>query len=164
MGGYMREDGDEIDPGIDAEGWLDTGDLGYWLDDELVVTGRHKDLILWNGRNIWPQDLEWTAEAARHLGISKCAAFSVASESDNDDIVLLVEYRGQTGAESARVAGELTALVRQSVGVPVQVVLVPPRSLIMTSSGKLSRAANRAKYEAGGFDILGHEERATIPA
>jgi len=56
-----------------------------------------------------------------------------------------VEYRGQTGAESARVAGELTALVRQSVGVPVQVVLVPPRSLIMTSSGKLSRAANRAR-------------------
>lgn len=163
MGGYIREDG-SIDPGVDDGGWLDTGDLGYWLEDELIVTGRHKDLILWNGRNIWPQDLEWTVETARHLNIGKCAAFSVPSEQGNDEIVLLVEYRGPNGADSAAVVAELTALVRQSVGVPVQVVLVAPRSLIMTSSGKLSRAANRAKYEAGGFDIVALEERATISA
>jgi len=46
------------------DGWLDTGDLGYWMDGQIVVTGRFKDLILWHGRNIWPQDIEWAAQAA----------------------------------------------------------------------------------------------------
>ncbi|MGI9482991.1 MAG: fatty acyl-AMP ligase, partial [Hyphomicrobiales bacterium] len=44
------------------DGWMDTGDMGYWLDGEIVITGRSKDLILHNGRNIWPQDIEWAAE------------------------------------------------------------------------------------------------------
>ena len=48
---------------LSADGWLDTGDLGYRLDGEIVITGRAKDLIIVNGRNVWPQDLEWTAEA-----------------------------------------------------------------------------------------------------
>ncbi len=161
MGGYRRADG-VVDPAVDAEGWLDTGDLGYWLDDELVITGRHKDLILWNGRNIWPQDLEWTAESATHLNIGKCAAFQIASEDDNEDIVLLVESRMRDTAEAEAMAAELSALVRKTVGVPVRVVPVPARSLIMTSSGKLSRAANRAKYEAGGFGAA--EERDAISA
>ena len=47
---------------IDADGFLDTGDMGYLLDGEIVITGRAKDLILHNGRNIWPQDIEWAAE------------------------------------------------------------------------------------------------------
>ncbi len=44
------------------DGWLDTGDLGYLLNGQIVITGRAKDLIILNGRNIWPQDLEWAAE------------------------------------------------------------------------------------------------------
>ena len=46
---------------------LDTGDMGYWLDGEIVITGRAKDLILHNGRNIWPQDIEWAAEQIEPL-------------------------------------------------------------------------------------------------
>ena len=48
---------------LSGDGWLDTGDLGYQLDGQIVITGRAKDLIIVNGRNVWPQDLEWTAEA-----------------------------------------------------------------------------------------------------
>ena len=48
---------------LSADGWLDTGDLGYTLTGDIVVTGRAKDLIIVNGRNIWPQDIEWTIEA-----------------------------------------------------------------------------------------------------
>ena len=50
---------------LSDDGWLDTGDLGYWLDGEVVVTGRAKDLIIVNGRNVWPQDIEWAIEARR---------------------------------------------------------------------------------------------------
>ena len=48
---------------LSPDGWLDTGDLGYMLDGEIVVTGRAKDLIIVNGRNVWPQDIEWALEA-----------------------------------------------------------------------------------------------------
>jgi fatty-acyl-CoA synthase len=47
---------------LSSDGWLDTGDLGYTLDGQIVITGRAKDLIIVNGRNVWPQDLEWTVE------------------------------------------------------------------------------------------------------
>ncbi len=63
---------------LSADGWLDTGDLGYLIDGEIVITGRGKDLIILNGRNIWPQDLEWTAEAeVDGLRSGDVAAFSV---------------------------------------------------------------------------------------
>ena len=63
---------------LSADGWLDTGDLGYFADGQIVITGRAKDLIIVNGRNIWPQDLEWTAEAeAEALRSGDVAAFSV---------------------------------------------------------------------------------------
>ena len=50
---------------LSPDGWLDTGDLGYMLDGEIVVTGRAKDLIIVNGRNVWPQDIEWAIEARK---------------------------------------------------------------------------------------------------
>ena len=55
--GYFRNS-QATEAAFSKDGWLDTGDAGYWLDDQLVVTGRYKDLILWHGRNIWPQDIE----------------------------------------------------------------------------------------------------------
>ena len=57
---------------IGADGFLDTGDMGYWLDGEIVITGRAKDLILHNGRNIWPQDIEWAAEQIEPLRVGRC--------------------------------------------------------------------------------------------
>lgn len=61
MQGYFRRP-QETARVVDAEGWLNTGDLGYMLNGQVVITGRAKDLIIINGRNIWPQDLEWSAE------------------------------------------------------------------------------------------------------
>ena len=52
MSGYFQNK-DAIDEVLDEEGWLDTGDIGFWLGDELVVTARRKDVIIVNGRNIW---------------------------------------------------------------------------------------------------------------
>jgi fatty-acyl-CoA synthase len=78
---------------LSAGGWLNTGDLGYVADDEIVVTGRAKDLIIVNGRNIWPQDLEWTAEAGLPaLRSHDVVVFSVDGEATERVIASLREY------------------------------------------------------------------------
>jgi len=69
-------------------GWLDTGDLGYWSEGELVVTGRAKDLIIVNGRNIWPQDIEWAIEALPRLRRGDACAFSLQTV-DSEEVVVL---------------------------------------------------------------------------
>lgn len=151
-----------IKPLVDENGWLDTGDLGYWLNGEVVITGRHKDLILWNGRNIWPQDIEWTAEKAGGRKIPKAAAFKMSDEAGNGQIFLLAECKTQDADEREKLLSEITANVRQSVGAPISVVFVPTRSLIMTSSGKLSRMRTRQKFISGAFERRA-EQRETDP-
>jgi fatty-acyl-CoA synthase len=64
---------------LSDDGWLDTGDLGYTLEGEVVVTGRAKDLIIVNGRNLWPQDIEWAIETRRVVKNGDSVAFSVDS-------------------------------------------------------------------------------------
>src|SRR3546814_362647 len=64
------------------DGWLDTGDLGYMIDGRLVVTGRRKDLVILNGLNIWPQDVEWAVEALADVRGSDVACFSVLAPDD----------------------------------------------------------------------------------
>ena len=76
MAGYFNAP-DATAQAIGADGFLDTGDMGYLLNGELVITGRVKDLILHNGRNIWPQDLEWAAESNAPLKSGEAAAFAV---------------------------------------------------------------------------------------
>lgn len=61
MSGYFANP-EESARVLSADGWLDTGDIGFIIEGEIVITGRAKDLIILNGRNIWPQDLEWTAD------------------------------------------------------------------------------------------------------
>ena len=156
--------GDSVSPGIldrdegilsltDEDGWLDTGDLGYWLDGQLVITGRHKDLILWNGRNIWPQDIEWTAEKAGGRQIPKSAAFKLSDDDGNGHIYLLAECKAREPEQREALLSEVSANVRQTVGAPIEVILVPTKSLIMTSSGKLSRMRTRQKFISGAFEL-----------
>ncbi|MEL6692890.1 MAG: fatty acyl-AMP ligase [Pseudomonadota bacterium] len=156
--------GDSVSPGIldredgilsltDEDGWLDTGDLGYWLNGQLVITGRHKDLILWNGRNIWPQDIEWSAEKAGGRHIPKSAAFKLSDDDGNGHIYLLAECKAREPEQREALLSEVSANVRQTVGAPIEVILVPTKSLIMTSSGKLSRMRTRQKFISGAFEL-----------
>ncbi|MEO1323991.1 MAG: fatty acyl-AMP ligase [Pseudomonadota bacterium] len=156
--------GDSVSPGVldreagivpltDKDGWLDTGDLGYWLNGQLVITGRHKDLILWNGRNIWPQDIEWTAEKAGGRHIPKAAAFKLSDDDGNGHIYLLAECKAREPEQRDELMSKVTANVRQTVGAPIEVIFVPTRSLIMTSSGKLSRMRTRQKFISGAFEL-----------
>ncbi len=137
---------------LDDRGWLNTGDMGYLVDGDLVVTGRSKDLIILNGRNIWPQDVEWAVEQLPSLRTGDVAAFSVADDPVGETVVVAVQCRVADAAARQALRREIAAVVRISAGVDCNVVLVPPRGLPHTSSGKLIRTQARANYLAGAYD------------
>jgi fatty-acyl-CoA synthase len=131
------------------DGFMDTGDMGYWLDGELVITGRAKDLILHNGRNIWPQDIEWAVEQIESLRNNTVAAFAVEDSDGSDNVVVLVECRTAAASDLESLRREVSATVYRSAGIDCNVVMVTPKSLPFTSSGKLSRAGAKAGFVAG---------------
>jgi fatty-acyl-CoA synthase len=148
MAGYFHNR-DATQAVIDKDGYLATGDMGYLLGDEIVITGRAKDLILHNGRNIWPQDIEWAAEQIDGLKSGDVAAFAVEGEDGDDDVVVLVQCRLMARADIEKLRRDVAAVVHHGAGVECEIVLVPPKCLPFTSSGKLSRAGARAKYLSG---------------
>ncbi len=155
MSGYYL-DGAATDAAIAADGYLATGDMGYLLEGEIVITGRAKDLILHNGRNIWPQDIEWAAEQVEPLKSGDVAAFAVEGEDGDDDVVVLVQCRLTNDAEIETLRREVSAVVHHNAGVECSVVLVPPKSLPFTSSGKLSRASAKQKFMSGELVEITH--------
>jgi fatty-acyl-CoA synthase len=139
---------------LSADGWLDTGDLGYLADGEIAPTGRSKDLILLNGRNVWPQDLEWTAESGVDgLRSGDVAAISQGEETE-ERVVLLVQCRSGDQQVRQRITDDVAALMRARHGLDAVVRLVGPRALPQTSSGKLSRSKARTLFESGAFDLV----------
>lgn len=150
MAGYFN-DPEATRAAIGEDGWLDTGDLGYSVDGNLVVTGRSKDLIIWNGRNVWPQDIEWAVEKLEGVGGGAVAAFTVGEDDRADEVVLVVQSRCRNEAARSALRKSVAAAAYTTAGVQCRVVLAPPRSLAFTSSGKLSRAATRARYLTGAI-------------
>jgi fatty-acyl-CoA synthase len=154
MMGYFNAP-DATAQAIGGDGFLDTGDMGYLLNGEIVITGRAKDLILHNGRNIWPQDLEWAAEGNEPLKSGEAAAFAVEDENGDDTVVVLVECKLPEHEQQEALRRAVHTSVHQVAGVDCKIVLVPPRSLPFTSSGKLSRAGARERYQSGEISEIG---------
>lgn len=150
MTGYFDQP-EETAKTLNPDGWLNTGDIGYFLDGQIVVTGRAKDLIIINARNIWPQDLEWAAEHEISTLRSRDVAVFSVDDSDGEKIVALVQCRLSEEAPRQELKEALTSLFRRLHSIEVNVVLVPPRSLPQTSSGKLSRAKAKSMFLAGEF-------------
>ena len=149
MPGYIQVDSDAENPVRD--GWLDTGDLGYWCDGELVITGRAKDLIIVNGRNVWPQDIEWTVGELQLGGRADCCAFSIEAD-DTEKVIVLAEFRPESASEREALQGRIRQAVKETTGLESQVILIGRHpGLPRTSSGKLARTAARARYLAGAY-------------
>jgi len=131
------------------DGWMDTGDLGYITDGQLVITGRQKDLIILNGRNIWPQDIEEAAKGIDKIGSNDVACFSVTQPDGGERIVVVTHCRVTENEGRVELRKAIAAAVRKSCGSDCKIILVPPRTLKFTSSGKLSRALVKEEYCAG---------------
>ncbi len=136
---------------LSDDGWLETGDLGFMVDGELAPTGRSKDLILLNGRNIWPQDLEWTVEA-EIVGVRSGDVAAFPIDGDGEGVVALVQTRVRDPEARSRLAADVAGLLRARHGVEAQVRLVGSGALPQTSSGKLRRAQARELYRVGAFE------------
>lgn len=145
MSGYFERP-DETARVLSEDGWLNTGDLGYRIGRRIVITGRAKDLLIVNGRNIWPQDLEWLAEAQPELRPGDALAFAAPSESGSDGAVLVIQCRVRDPEARQELISRLEGLVRRECGVECLVEAVAPHTLPRTSSGKLSRAGARRDY------------------
>ena len=133
---------------LSADGWLDTGDLGYLVGGSLVVAGRSKDLILVNGRNVWPEDLELAVE--NHIdGVRRgdVVAFSVDGQ-DAERVVILLQCRTMDPAPREALRTAVASLILTTAGLNCSVVLVSHNALPRTSSGKMSRMRARAMYLA----------------
>lgn len=129
-----------------ADGWLNTGDLGYRVDGALHITGRAKDLLIINGRNIWPQDIEHLAEQQRELRPTDASAFSVTGEDGAEVAVLVVQCREVDPAALVSLADRLQQAIYAEFGINCLIQLVPPHTLPHTSSGKLSRSTARKEF------------------
>ncbi|HEY9804145.1 MAG TPA: amino acid adenylation domain-containing protein, partial [Leptolyngbyaceae cyanobacterium] len=135
--------------------FLRTGDLGFLDRGEVYITGRAKDLIIIRGRNLYPQDIEITAERSHpSLRAGSNAAFCI--EVDNQEQLVLVqelEFRAKPNL------AEVTEAIRQAVAEEHEVqvygvVLIKPGTIPKTSSGKIQRRATKAEFLAGELQIV----------
>ncbi|WP_172799437.1 AMP-binding protein [Mycobacterium sp. IS-3022] len=133
--------------------WLRTGDQGFVFDDELFVIGRIKDLLIVYGRNHSPDDIEATVQ---EITAGRCAAIAVPDTQAEKLVVLIeVKKRGESAEDADKltiVKREVTSAISISHGLRVaDLVLVPPGSIPITTSGKVRRAACVEQYRHGQF-------------
>ncbi len=135
------------------DGWLHTGDLGFFSGGHLYISGRMKDLIILNGRNYHPQAIEWEVERVDGIRKGNVVAFAARGD-DTEKLVVVAEQRKDAPAELAQAVKDH---VKSTLGLSVHdVVLVPPGGLPKTSSGKLQRRKTASGYQTGE---LGREDR-----
>jgi 1-acyl-sn-glycerol-3-phosphate acyltransferase len=133
------------------DGWMDSGDLGYWADGDLFITGRAKDLIKKAGRNLYPQEVEDIVGAIPGIRKGCVAAFGVHDPSvGTERLVVVAETRSHGAPERDRLRAAVMDGVVAALGVPADVVVIAdPHAVLKTSSGKVRRGATRAAYLQG---------------
>ncbi|MEU7158592.1 fatty acyl-AMP ligase [Streptomyces chrestomyceticus] len=130
--------------------FLRTGDLGFVHEGELYPTGRWKDLVIIDGRNLYPQDIELTVEQCHPALHPACAAAFPVERDGREQLVVLVETSPAVTASGDDLAARVATAVGQHHEVlPAEVVLVRRRSLLKTTSGKIQRRACKQSYLDG---------------
>jgi 1-acyl-sn-glycerol-3-phosphate acyltransferase len=147
--GYYRNP--EATRALLRDGWLDSGDDAYMAEGEVFLAGRVKDLIKRGGRNLYPYDLE--EAIGRVPGIRKgCVAVfgSPDPATGSERLVVVAETTTASPAEHEQLRRALNGTAIDVIGMPPDdIVLVPPHSVLKTSSGKIRRLASRQAYEQG---------------
>lgn len=143
---YLNQSDQDSLP-LEQDGYFKTGDLGFIDQGQVVITGRTKDLIIVNGRNVWPDDIEWIAQRVAGIRHGDVVAF----ECDDVEglptprIVVLVLIRGKR-----QLVGEIIEKIRfaigEELGVAVTVYTVPADTISLTSSGKIMRSEVRRNF------------------
>jgi fatty-acyl-CoA synthase len=144
--GYLTMDGPVATQ--DAEGWLNTGDLGYLVDGQIVICGRRKDVIIMGGRNLYPTDIERAATSVEGVRAGNAVAVRLDAGSRRERFAVVVESKLAGDAEAEKnLMKQVSARVRDAVDMrPYAVVVLPAGSLPKTPSGKVKRAATAQQF------------------
>ena len=136
-----------------ADGWLRTGDCGAFVDGELVITGRSKDIIIVNGQNYYPHDIEEVAARIDGLDLGKVVVAGVnAGQSQTEEVLAFVLYRKDPDS-FVRLAYQVRSTIGAQIGIEVDHV-IPVRRIPKTTSGKIQRAHLIDAYLNGDFDAV----------
>jgi len=135
------------------DGWLRTGDCGVFVDGELVITGRSKDIIIVNGQNYYPHDIEEVAARVDGLDLGKVVVAGVnARQSQTEEVLAFVLYR-KDPESFVLLAYKVRAIIGAEIGIEVDHV-IPVSRIPKTTSGKIQRAHLTSAYLDGEFDTV----------
>ena len=160
--GYILINGDNVTKGyynneevtqntIYPDGFLKTGDVGFVIDSNLVVTGRAKDIIFINGQNFYPPDLEKICEGIDSIELNTVAACGVRPKGSISDHIAVFVLSSDNLEEFSNTAWDVKAALQKALGIDVDYV-VPIHKMPKTTSGKLQRFALGKKLEIGEYD------------
>jgi thioester reductase-like protein len=134
------------------DGYLRTGDIGFFYDGELYVCGRIKDTIILRGQNYYPHDIENVVEKSSSLVRHNCVAAFQIQEDSEPALAIVAEVKNSRALPEAR---KIAAAVRNYLNVEVAVIsLIAPRAIPRTSSGKIMRHKTKQMWLQGQFTVL----------
>ena len=151
MDGYYRAP--QYDRALSADGWLDTGDLGFLTGDGLYVTGRAKDILFVNGQNWYPQDIEQLLQHVAQLESGKVAVTAARNPANSADLVLVFVQHRRGVDGFAEIAQRVQRALSAHAGLHADAVLPVP-NLPRTTSGKLQRYRLAQAFERGEYHTL----------
>ena len=155
LGGSITErvygDATATDELFTADGWLRTGDCGVFVDGNLVITGRSKDIIIVNGQNYYPHDIEEIAAEVEGLDLGKVVVGGIRTrDSQTEELLVFALFRRDL--DTFRIlADKVRVRIGEQTGLEVDHV-IPVRKVPKTTSGKVQRAALLSAYQDGEFD------------
>ena len=144
---------------IDAEGWLDTGDLGFLYNGRLTITGREKEMIIVNGQNYYPQDIEQVIEKFDLLKSGQVVITNCLVNEYNREGILCFVLFDDTLAEFIKLAGALKRYIGTNLGIMLTDI-IPIKNIPRTTSGKIQRYKLTRAYMDGEYNTVMDEIRA----
>jgi thioester reductase-like protein len=139
------------------DGYLRTGDMGFFHEGELFVCGRIKDMIILRGQNYYPQDIEAVVEKASGLVRANCVAAFQINEDSEPALAIVAEVKNPKALPDAL---KIAAAVRNYLNVEVALIsFIAPRAIPRTSSGKIMRHKTKHMWLQGQFTVLSEFSR-----
>lgn len=138
---------------ISSDGWLNTGDIGFIDNQDLVITGRAKEMIIINGQNYFPNDLDYVLSEIPELNFQQAVACSVFNDRDHKDEIFVFVLFKDTAENFKVLANEISTHISDRLGLEVNKV-VPVGQIPKTTSGKVQRYVLRERYTNGEYDEL----------
>ena len=133
------------------DGWLDTGDLGFMSNNELVITGRSKEIIFANGQNYYPHDLESILIHSENIELGKVAVYGIWDEKrERDELLVFIIFRGDLN-DFIPLAKKALHTLNEQAGLEVDHV-IPVNRIPKTTSGKFQRRILADAFENGEYD------------